>query len=525
MTEPGEALESNLIFSTTADGSAPITSLGFGIAAVGGYYDLSVFVVNAGRSVAKNVADTSSSGQKFNFTGGVYPGTGGTCASELAVGQSCVITIRFSPADTSNVEGTMTLGYEDKVAGNKASSLTVTGRGGTPALLAISDAPLYDFGTVAIGGFTDYTFTVSNSGEARAISINEIGLATHFGFKGGTYPGTGGNCPAEILGGASCTIEVTFVPALLGLLTDTINLSYFDGANNQNSTRDVQGFGVFPAVLEISDSPIYSFGTVLIGQTPTYTFTISNTGGQVASGMFIGGLAAPYSFLGGAYPGVGGTCGISLAIATNCTIVVQFSPVIAGTFSETINVVYNSGAALASTDRDIIGVAVMPALIDISDSALYNFGTVAVGSNNNHTFTLTNSGGVTATLVSGAGLAAPYNFLGGAFPGAGGNCTGNLLPGASCDVIVSYQPVGVGLTTDTLLIDYNSGLALTQSTRDMQGTAVPPASLAITDGSAYDFGTIAVGASNTHLFTISNTGGVAATLVNISSLSAAIRAR
>ena len=520
MQEPGEAFESKLIFSTASDGSALTSNLDFGVAAVGGYYDISIFVFNAGKNPARSVADTSSSAQKFNYVGGVYPGTGGTCANLLAVGESCILTLRFSPTDTTTSTGEISLSYDDKISGAKSSVLALSGRGGTPALLTVSDAPLYDYGTIAIGAFADYTFTISNSGEARAISISEIGLATHFAFKGGTYPGSGGNCPLEISGGASCTVVVSFTPVLLGVLTDTINFSYFDGANNQNATRDIQGTGVFPAVLEISDAPLYSFGTVLIGQMPTYTFTISNTGGMTATAMFIGGLAAPYSFLGGAYPGVGGTCGISLPVATNCTVVVQFSPVIPGTFSETINVVYNSGAVLASVDRDITGLAVAPALIDISDSALYNFGTVAVGSSTNHTFTLTNNGGVTATLVSGAGLAAPYNFLGGAFPGAGGTCTGNLLPGATCDVVVNYQPLVVGLTTDTLDINYNNGIVLTQSNRDIQGTAAAPAALSITDGPTYDFGTIAVGASNTHLFTISNSGGVAASLVNISSLSA-----
>ena len=74
VTEPGDAVESNLIFSTTANGQSPITTRDFGIAAVGGYYDVTLYVYNAGRVPAQNILDSSSVGQKFSFVGGAFPG-------------------------------------------------------------------------------------------------------------------------------------------------------------------------------------------------------------------------------------------------------------------------------------------------------------------------------------------------------------------------------------------------------------------------------------------------------------------
>src|SRR5690606_15725277 len=107
-----------------------------------------------------------------------------------------------------------------------------------------------------------------------------------------------------------------------------IDIEYFDGVATAHSLRDVQGLGILPAVLEISDGPIYSFGSIIVGQTPTKIFTITNTGGLPATGMFVGGFAAPYTFTGFTYPGLGGDCGATLNPGSTCQIEIQFSPLV-----------------------------------------------------------------------------------------------------------------------------------------------------------------------------------------------------
>src|SRR5690606_32498398 len=107
-----------------------------------------------------------------------------------------------------------------------------------------------------------------------------------------------------------------------GLQTDTIDISYFDGANNQNITRAVQGSGVTPATLTLSDAPIFDYGSPVLGSQTDHTFTVTNTGGFVATSIVGGGLLPPYEYKGGSYPGVGGTCTNSLASSSVCSIVV-----------------------------------------------------------------------------------------------------------------------------------------------------------------------------------------------------------
>jgi hypothetical protein len=115
-----------------------------------------------------------------------------------------------------------------------------------------------------------------------------------------------------------------------------------------------------PAVgsLIISDGPTYDFGSVSVGFSATHTFTVTNLGAGSALSLSGTGLSAPYSFQGGAYPGTGGTCAISLAAAASCTIVVRYDPTVLGVQSDTIVIDYNDGSAAQSASRNITGTGV-----------------------------------------------------------------------------------------------------------------------------------------------------------------------
>ena len=71
-----------------------------------------------------------------------------------------------------------------------------------------------------------------------------------------------------------------------------------------------------------------------------------------------------------------------------------------------------------------------------SPKPLYDYGTIAVNASASHIFTVSNIGGGPATVVTEVGLAAPYQFVGGAFPGTGGTCGSTIAPAASCDLVI-----------------------------------------------------------------------------------------
>src|SRR4051812_47456044 len=79
------------------------------------------------------------------------------------------------------------------------SSLNRNASAGT-ALLVVSGTGVFDYGSKTVNTNTDHTFTITNSGTAAASSmvVSAPPLAAPFSFKGGSYPGTGGNCATTL---------------------------------------------------------------------------------------------------------------------------------------------------------------------------------------------------------------------------------------------------------------------------------------------------------------------------------------
>src|SRR5690606_10901406 len=146
------------------------------------------------------------------------------------------------------------------------------GVGVSPASLSLSDSPTYDFGPVATGDSAEKTITVTNGGTFDASAVSGSGLAAPFSFKGGTYPGTGGTCGSTLTGGSSCNVVVVFAPVTIGNLSDTLDIPYYDGVNNQTANRALQGIGTLPATLTISDGPTFNFGSLPYGASTTKSF-------------------------------------------------------------------------------------------------------------------------------------------------------------------------------------------------------------------------------------------------------------
>lgn len=107
------------------------------------------------------------------------------------------------------------------------------------------------------------------------------------------------------------------------------------------------------ATLTISDANTYNYGSISVSTNTDKTFTVSNTGNMAATSM--AGVAfsnAAYTFKGGTYPGTGGTCSTSLAMASSCTVVVTANSASTGTIASTLQITY-VGKSTATASRAI----------------------------------------------------------------------------------------------------------------------------------------------------------------------------
>ena len=277
--------------------------------------------------------------------------------------------LNMHPVAIGGHGSTIDLTYFDGLAAQN-SQRDIQGTGVVPADITISEVDTYDFGTIPTGGALIHLFTLNNIGGYTASLINELTLAAPFNFTGGSFPGAGGSCTANLTATTSCTIEVAFSPTAIGPQNGTITIEYFDGAVTQNKARLIQGTAVTPANLVISDAPLYDFGSPVLGSSVDKTFTIDNLGGFTASSIVGGGILTPYNYKDGIFPGTGGTCAPTLAPSTNCTIVVTYSPVAVGTDNDTVEIDYFDGVNTQTADRDVTGTGVTPAFITVAESPL-----------------------------------------------------------------------------------------------------------------------------------------------------------
>lgn len=221
------------------------------------------------------------------------------------------------------------------------------------------------------------------------------------------------------------------------------------------------------SVIEISDGPLYDFGLRPIGSSSVHTFTVTNT--SSSSVTLHGGrpLPQPFYYLGGSFPGNGGTCGEFLNPAQSCTVVVQFLPGYPGEFVAALEIKYSTGSIMSpqtqplSVARRILkGSSVPYGPLSISESPEYNYGDIPFGITATHTFTLTNTGYAPIydiKPVFNSTNGEMFNFAGGTYPGTGGTCGNVLNPGGSCTIVVSFSPATENTYSATLALFYRSG--------------------------------------------------------------------
>lgn len=498
------------------------TTYDYGQKVTGSSTDHSFTVTNSGGVSATAMSGVALSAP-YSFKGGTYPGTGGNCGTTLVAAGTCTVVVTFAPVSAATFNSTVSVTHHNGI-GVVLASRAVTGIGGTAAVLTVNGGIAFNYGSKNVGTSTDQSLTVANSGALSATAISPSGLSAPLNFKGGTYPGTGGTCGATLAGGASCTLITTFAPVTPGVTSHTLSLSYYNASATVSATLGLSGTALGLASLSVT-LPVtdpYDFGTLTVGAAAVdVTFTLSNTGGQSATSLTSGGLAAPIAFKGGTYPGTAGTCGATLAASATCTLVMSFLPSSPGLFTDTLVTTYNDGTGSTQTlNHGIQGTGANPAALSISDAATYDYGSRTIGTTTDHSFTITNSGGSTATAMSANALAAPYSYKGGIYPGTGGNCGTTLGSSATCTIIATFSPVASGAFPDTLDVTYHDGLTTTNTTRPITGTGGSVANLSISDGATYDYGSAVLSYSSDKTFTVTNVGAAAASAMNVTGLAA-----
>jgi hypothetical protein len=191
--------------------------------------------------------------------------------------------------------------------------------GGGGATLAIDNQPAFNFGSVVVNTESaPATLTVSNTGDAPS---GALGAAMLGGANAASFAIVTDNCVGKTLNaGESCTITVKMTPAVPGTPVATISVGASPGGT---ATTMLTGTAVTPGALTVTGAST-NFGTVLVGNNATLTFTVTNTGGATSGAVM---MALSGSDM-GHFSITGGTCMSSPTLASmqTCTAIVSFAP-------------------------------------------------------------------------------------------------------------------------------------------------------------------------------------------------------
>lgn len=204
------------------------------------------------------------------------------------------------------------------------------------------------FGNVTVGSSKNLSFTLAASSKLDGLGEGTPQLVAPFSFAGGSYPGAGGTCSKGLKKNESCQVVVRFTPTSVGTFSGALAIK-FKGDRNITYTNLVALTGTgapLPISVSFQQASPYSFQDRALNSSTPKVLTLQNTGQGTALLSVFQQPTAPFSFLGGTYPGTGGTCSTSLVKNATCTIVMAFTPTQAGSFSGTFRISAATGVVL-----------------------------------------------------------------------------------------------------------------------------------------------------------------------------------
>jgi len=199
---------------------------------------------------------------------------------------------------------------------------------GTGAVASLSPTSL-TFASQVVGATSAaQTITLNNTGNL-ALSISSIALT---GTNASDFAQTN-NCGASVAAGTNCTISVTFKPTAGGTRTAAVTLT--DNATGSPQTVSLTGTGTSAGPAASLSPTSLAFGNQqpIDVTSSAQTVTLSNTGNaalSITSLALTGTNAGDFD--------QSNTCPSSLAAGDNCTIVVFFTPSIAGTEAASLSI-------------------------------------------------------------------------------------------------------------------------------------------------------------------------------------------
>jgi len=352
------------------------------------------------------------------------------CAGvSLTAGQSCTITVTFSPTVTGSMPGAITV--SDTAAGSP-HLVSLSGNGQLPLSLS-----------------ANLTFAATNVGSTApsqnmTLTNNQSQTVTFTSATSGDYSavGNGANpCNGTLAAKAKCTFAVSFTPTTNGIIKGALTITPTPGTVLSGG---LTGTGQNGTTAPLTFTPAsLSYGNVGLATSSSKTVTIKNTSAAAINISSVTGSGYYVVTPSGATP-----CGGNLNAGKSCTVTATFTPLTTGSSLGGVTVIDN--ASVSTQVQNATGTGVLD--ITLSPTSI-SFGTVTVGSTSAvQVVTVTNN---LTTAVPINSVVASGDFIsttGGAPP-----CGTSVPANSICTLGVQFSPSVAGSISGALTFNYTAG--------------------------------------------------------------------
>jgi hypothetical protein len=295
-----------------------------------------------------------------------------------------------------------------------------------PVVVTVSDpAPAVTISTSSLNFLTplntpaNQTFTITNSGSA-ALALSGI-TASPSTFT------QQNNCGSTLAVAASCTVTVTFTPAVAGPVNGAVTIASNDPAGSKTVTLS----GATTTTLVTLNPTSLTFSTTVGAATAYQDVVLTNTGNQTVT---ISSIAVNNTAFGQI-----NACPASLSPGFQCTIRVNFNPNSgSGQYIGRLNVTDN---ATGSPQQVALNATALAPVTMTTSFSSFDDQTVGTSSFATSTVTLTNNTS-NPVNISSTTLTDTTNF-----EVVEDKCSTALSALSSCTYRLEFHPAGVGYHT------------------------------------------------------------------------------
>ena len=315
---------------------------------------------------SQTVQLTNTGGAALSIMSISITGTGefsqtNNCGASVAISDSCMITVTFSPTFPETQTGAVS------IADNASGSPQTVNLTGTGQSVVFSKTSVAFFNVPDRTTSAPQSVTLFNVGPGEVL-LNSITISGTNENDFAIVPPTGLQCgptPSELRADSNCAIEITFTPSQASpesaILTET------DSRDPQAASIPITGTVKPIGPQAMLSTTSLSFGTVYDGQKSTMTVGVRNTGDQT--------LTIASTPIAGEFFSSNNTCGISIAPGATCPVNVIFAPTSDMIDSATLTINTNTPGSGGSQTVSLSGTGVG---IQFSKTSLA-FGDVPVG--------------------------------------------------------------------------------------------------------------------------------------------------